>query len=95
MCKTKTLIYTFTNRRALDECLDNISRNYNDKEIVYFGTTFIDDNMVGRNTLPYEELIALASATENMEMAHSVTLKEIRDKVKDSQNIIGEIVVEI
>ena len=76
MCKTKTLIYTFTNGGALDECLDDINLNYTDKEISYININFLKGNILHRNDLDYSELIDYVdifdSNSKDIDITHSI-----------------------
>lgn len=92
MCKTKTLIYTFTNRRALDECLDDINRNYADKELSWVEINTLKGKIP--SNLTYGDLCIHGYKNDNihiLKIGRSFPLKELRNLAKNSQNLFGEI----
>ncbi len=101
MCKTKTLIYTFTNRAALNECLEDISRNYNNKGIKFVEINILSDNIPNRNNLSFDELSLYIYTNDEFDnrpkdiFTNNVSVKELQELVKDPQDLFGEIEVEL
>ncbi len=97
MCKTKTLIYNFTNGAALTECLDDINRNYSEKEICCVNINFLKGYIPHRDNLPYHALIGYVDMCSDKDITinHSISIREIQELVQSAQNIIGQIEVEL
>ena len=101
MCKTKTLIYTFTNKAALDECLEDISRTHADKGITFVEIHILSENIPNRDYLSFDELSLYIYTNDEFDnrpkdiFTNNVSIKEIQELVKDPQDLFGEIEVEL